>query len=664
MSTPSPKGNNSPLEELLALLRLMQSPEPYQRVCKTLTGAVSNGNIELAKKFLAAGSDVNESTMMGSPLSTAARIGNLELVNLLLKEGAKDVHGAVVGAAWKGKIDVLRRILEESADLEKTGPEALKKAAYDNQAEAVKLLLEKGARMDANDYYAVGEAARNAAIDVLKVFFAAGLKPENAGDALRKAASSPLCFASVKFLVDAGVDPINHPHYLMCIWGDKKTLEKPLLPADAAEQANKKEVADFLRGNPIDVEAILAREAARRKALEPPADLELLLCQEREKKTAHLLRGPARVEAVQRAISLIQDTRIKPHLNEAGAKGDTALGLAANNGDANIVKALLEAGADPNLGDGEKETPPIYHAARNSDARVVEILLKAGADPDRKNKLGFAALVAAADHDSLEIVRMLLEAGSDPKITEDQSGQTAMNVEHGLNGAAIKALLREAVKKRQAGKPEKGQRLSFLARKKGFNAATTRGVKDFQKFYYDSHPEWSVAFVRGPIEDVSKAYSAMMKAVRRETDIAKKKINASSEFVHLLQLKGSPWTILLCALGYYADIKKEAQALSKQLKTRAFTYAAEDTSGAEGYELFENGELVESAFKGDEFQFESKRRSQPQFDEKTFPDQIFAEEGIYLPACYPEDDGFDIKLVLKGLAPEDVARADFIGLKD
>jgi ankyrin repeat protein len=664
MSTSPQKGKDNPLEELLALLRLMQSPAPNTRVCKTLTGAVSDGNIELAKKFLAAGSDVNESTMMGSPVSTAARIGNLELVNLLLKEGAKDIHGAVVGAAWKGKIDVLRRLFGEPVDLETAGPEALKKAAYDNQAEAVKLLLEKGARMDANDYYAVGEAARNAAIDVLKVFFAAGLKPENAGDALRKAASGSLCFVAVKFLVDAGVDPVNHPHYMQSLWGDKKILEKPLLPADAAEQVNKKEVADFLRGNPIDVEAILAREAARRKALEPPADLESLLRQEREKKTAHLLRGPARIEALQRAISLIQDTRIKPHLNEVGTEGHTALGLAANNGDTDIVKALLEAGADPNRGDGEKETPPIYHAARNSDPRMVEVLLKAGADPDRKNKLGFAALVAAADHDSLEIVRMLLEAGSDPKITEDQSGQTAMNVEHGLNGAAIKALLREAVKKRQAGKPEKGQGLSFLARKKGFNAATVRGVKDFQKFYYGGHPEWSVAFVHGPIEDVSKAYSEIMKAARRETDVAKKKISSASKFVHLLQLKGSAWTILLSALGFYETIKNEAQALTKQLKTRVFTYAAEDTSGAEGYELFENGELLESAFKADEFQFESKRRSQPQFDEKTFPDSVFAEEGIYLPACYPEDDGFDVKLVLKGLSPEDVIRADFVALKN
>ena len=650
------------MEELLALLRLMQSPEPYKRVCKTLTGAVSDGNIELAKQFLAARSDVNESTMMGSPLSTAARIGNLELVNLLLKEKAKDIHGALVGAADRGHLTVMHRLFEETVDLEKTGPEALKKAAYNNHAEAVKLLLEKGVRMDTNHHHAVGEAARNAAIDVLKVFFAAGLKPENAGDALRKAASSPLCFAAVKFLVDAGVDPVNHPHYALGYEGKK--LDKPFLPAEAAEKENKKEVADFLRGKSIDVEALLAREADRRKANDAPVDWEALKREAREEKTAHLLRGPARAEAAHRAISMIQDPRIKPHLNEPGAEGDTTLGLAADNGDADIVAALLAAGADPNLGDGKKEMPAIYHAARNNHARVVEALLKAGADPNRKNTLGFAALVVAADNDNLEIVRMLLDAGADPKITEDQSGQTAMNVEHGLNGTAIKTLLREAVKKRSDGKPEKGQGLSFLARKKGFNAATVLGVKDFQKFYYDSHPEWSVAFVHGLIEKVSGAYSEIMKAARRETDVAKKKISSASEFVHLLQLKGSHWTILLHALGYYAEIKKEAQALSKQLNTRVYTYAAEDTSGAEGYELFENGEFIESAFNGDEFQFESQRRSEPQFDEKTFPDQVFADEGIYLPACYPEDDGFDIKLVLKGLAPEDVMRADLVVLKD
>jgi ankyrin repeat protein len=466
----------------------------------------------------------------------------------------------------------------------------------------------------------------------------------------------------VKFLVDAGVDPLNHPHYSLDF--DGKPLPTPRLPADVAAEENKPELADFLRGKPIDVEALLALEEERRKSWDSSVDLEAAVRNEHEQKTAHLLRGPARVEAVQRAIELATRAGFKPHLNEAGKDGDTALTLAASNGDVEIVSALLAAGADPNQSGGYFHAPPIYHAVINGHARVLEKLLASGADPNRKDKRGLAPLVKAADRDDLEIVKLLLDAGADPKIKEDSTGITPMMVEPGLHDSAIKALLREAVKKRSGGKPEKGQGLSFVGKKKPVDLATASGVKDFRKFYYDSHPEWSVAFIRGNIQDVAKTYAEMTKPLRWEIDIAKKKISPDGAFVFLLQLKDSPWTILLRSLGFYAEIDQEARVLSQRLGTRVYSYQAEDTSGAEDYELFENGESLEKATQCEGLTFTSKLRPQPQFTDQSFPDPVFAAEKIYLPACFPESDGYNIKLVLKALMPSDVARADFIVILD
>lgn len=659
--SPAPAGKDS-LQDLFSLLQLMRPPERPEKPSKSLTDAILKDDAELLKKFLALGADVNERPgRLGAPVRTAAYRGNLELVNLLLDAGAKDIGDALAGAAERGHVAIVERLLQERWDPETDGLTALRKAAYHNQAEAVKLLLDKGVRMDADRYGVVGEAARNAAVDVLKVFFAAGLKPANAGEALRTAASSPLCFASVRFLVEAGVNPGEHPHYWLNYEGERQ--EKPFLPADAAEEENKIEVADFLRGKPIDVEALLAKEAKRR-ADNASGDLEAAFREEREKKTAHLLRGAARADAVQRAISMIRHPNMKPHLNKADAHGNTALCLAAANGDADIVDALLEAGADPNQCDGGNETPPIYHAAENGRTRVVERLLRAGAEPNSKSKLGRAALIQAVDWADAEMVGMLLDAGADPKVKEHYSGLTPMLVSPGLQSFEIRTLLREAVKKRAGGKPEKGQGLSFVGKKNPVNPATARGVQDFRKFYYDSHPEWAVMFARAPIEKVSQAYADIVKSARWEKDIAKKKIEPARKFVYLLQLKDSDWTILLRALGFCLEIQNETRELSKKLNARVYTYMAEDTSGAEGYELFEKGESMETAIHCDGMKFESKLRKQPKFDKKIFPDPIFADDGIYLPCCHVEDDGYGIKLVLKRIDPAGVARADFVSLPE
>lgn len=658
---PSEANKQRPLEELHGLLRLMKPVNPRGKPCKYLAAAVCDGNPNLVKEFLDAGADVNQALMIGSPVVVAAQHGKLEHLDRLLKAGARDIAGALERAAREGQIAAMRRLFEEPLDPEKDGAKALATAAYHNQLEAVKLLVEKGVPISANRHHAVSEAARNASMDVLKFFFAAGVKPEQAGHALRAAANSPLCFVSVKFLVEAGVDPTNHPHYAFnSVWDP---LDKPLLPADVAAEQNKPEVADYLRGKKIDVEALLAREEERRKSMESNELDDEFWKKRREEKTAHLLKGAARADAVKKVLALINSPDIKPVINQS-IEDHTALGLAAENGDVEIVEALLKAGADPNLKDGAQQTPPIYHAVRNGHAPVAEILLKAGADSNAKDRTGEAPLVEAADWGDPEMVRMLLDAGADPKIKNDNSGFTAMTVEPGLQRWVIKEMLRDAVRKRAGGKPEKGQGLSFIGKKKLVNLAVTRGVQDFRKYYYDSHPEWAVAFAREEIGKVAKSYHDIVKPGRWEMDIAKKRVEPARRFAYLLQLKDSPWTILLRSLGSYVEMDQEMKELSKQLDTRVYTFMAEDKSGAEAYELFEDGEVAEKAIQCGEITFESRLRSRPQFEADKFPDPVLADENIYLPVCYPEDDGYNIKLVLKGLESSQVARTDFMALDE
>ncbi|MGY3203538.1 ankyrin repeat domain-containing protein [Streptomyces sp. TE5632] len=90
--------------------------------------------------------------------------------------------------------------------------------------------------------------------------------------------------------------------------------------------------------------------------------------------------------------------------------------------DAARVKALLRAGADPERGDSDGTTP-LYLASVQGEAEVARLLLEAGASPDTESR-GVGSdgtpLCAAACWGHTETVRELLAHGADPNLREDQ----------------------------------------------------------------------------------------------------------------------------------------------------------------------------------------------------------------------------------------------------
>jgi ankyrin repeat protein len=76
--------------------------------------------------------------------------------------------------------------------------------------------------------------------------------------------------------------------------------------------------------------------------------------------------------------------------------GLTALSFAAREGHIPTLEALLKAGADINLQDGEKTTP-LVTAILNKEYTAAKYLLDHGADPNLADSFGRAALYAAID---------------------------------------------------------------------------------------------------------------------------------------------------------------------------------------------------------------------------------------------------------------------------
>lgn len=112
-------------------------------------------------------------------------------------------------------------------------------------------------------------------------------------------------------------------------------------------------------------------------------------------------------------------------LDHHSPDGFTPIGLAAYFGHIELLKKLLEKGAD-------LETPaanpmrvcPIHSAAahpqRGRATTIAKHLLDAGADPNAQQEGGFTALHEAVLNEDLELAELLLSYGANPHVSNDE----------------------------------------------------------------------------------------------------------------------------------------------------------------------------------------------------------------------------------------------------
>ena len=102
-----------------------------------------------------------------------------------------------------------------------------------------------------------------------------------------------------------------------------------------------------------------------------------------------------------------------------------ALLSACENNRVVEVASLLQKPLDPNWREADTYLSPIHHAAKQGHLEVVRILLEAGADQNAATANGITALMFAARQGHLEVVRLLLETGAD-KNAAMAHGRTAL----------------------------------------------------------------------------------------------------------------------------------------------------------------------------------------------------------------------------------------------
>ncbi len=136
---------------------------------------------------------------------------------------------------------------------------------------------------------------------------------------------------------------------------------------------------------------------------------------------------------------------IKQAVDVNGAQGDgmTALHYAALNGNVEMARMLIFAGANLKAATRLGNYTPLFMAAKNGNTAVVEALLKNGADSKAAGTTGLNALMMAATSGDADSIRLLIQHGADPNATEVERGQTALGYAASFNRVeAIQALLK------------------------------------------------------------------------------------------------------------------------------------------------------------------------------------------------------------------------------
>jgi uncharacterized protein len=103
--------------------------------------------------------------------------------------------------------------------------------------------------------------------------------------------------------------------------------------------------------------------------------------------------------------------------------GFTALHLAAFFGKPEIARALLDAGASPDVyTTNDFANQPLHAAAAGRHLEVCRALLAAGANVNATQHGGYTPLHEAAQHGDVELVELFLSAGADPTIAVADGG--------------------------------------------------------------------------------------------------------------------------------------------------------------------------------------------------------------------------------------------------
>lgn len=409
-----------------------------------LSAAAKLGNLEIANLLLNAGSDINfHDVYVQSPLMAAAQEGHLDVVKFLAEKGAdvdavSDNHGTALHCAAKGgHLEIVSYLLDQGANINayiyREGT-PLNSAAKNGHREVLALLIDRGALLnspDSKQVPALTRAGYRGDNQTITLLLKRGADIEPQGD-MRSALYAAAMYGhtgTVELLLSKGADINGQTRdgtaLMGAAWFGHTETAAFLLSKGAVMDKQGGEWGTALitaawHGHTETVDLLIAKGA----------DIDL---QTNEQST--IANSPAKLE-VYTGVEMMLGLGNRDMQSGLGV---TALIAAARNGQVKTVELLLSKGADIHL-QNDKQGNALIAAARNGRYKTVDLLLSKGAEVNAQNAEQGFALNAAARNGQRKTVEVLLHKGADINARNDRHG-SALNAAARNGHLAIVELL-------------------------------------------------------------------------------------------------------------------------------------------------------------------------------------------------------------------------------
>ena len=415
--------------------------------------AVSVNDVDTTALLIRAGAAVNAPNNYGvTPLGLASKHGNAAIIEQLVQAGAdpNDPLQAVNAgetplmlAARSGQVDAVMGLLNAGANINAketwNGQSALMWAAAEGHVAVVQTLIDHGADIRARSGSGATPllfAARRGSLQAVRALLAAGSDVNET----RPDGAAPLLVAVINghedivdLLLDHGADPnVEGGSTRLTVQGVRaQPMPLKVRTLGYSERDSEGVARGNIFGKPL--------QAAVHVANWHISDQFIVVNLDRVRVITALLEHGADVNG--------RNTMEEPRWSGARYRrhmtGATALVLAAKAADVEVMRLLLEHGADPTMNTNDNITPLMAAAGiswasnqdRASEAEVLEavtlLVEEQGADVNGVNDLGETAMHAAAYRGANSVVQYLFDQGAQLDVVA-RDGRTPLRVADGV----------------------------------------------------------------------------------------------------------------------------------------------------------------------------------------------------------------------------------------
>jgi ankyrin repeat protein len=489
------------------------------------------------------------------------RLGVL-ILSISLNGLAAD-EARLADAAMRSDREAIRSLLQQKADVNAPQPDgttALHWAVRQNDLETTRLLIRSGAKVDTATRYGVTPlylAAVNGNAAMLTALLDAGANANSAnpgGETTLMTAARTGKVDAVKLLLDRGAavnakESVREQTALMWAVLENHPEVVKLLLANGADinGQTKVEIPDGITGVPVATSGDIGAHGPgvyRPRAVPTPSGAMTPLLFAAREGNLEMTR-------------LLLDSRAD--IERPAANGTRPLVVAINNNHIQLALFLLEKGADPNAADNFWKRTPLFAAVemRNpdftrespppvADSRdpmdLIKALLERGADPNARTNTtpprgfmqgtaswvsfdGQTPIVRAALNGDMTLIRLLLKYGADPNVRTNE-GSTALMAASGVNFVVAQTFTRPDAEYLEATKLflELGADVNAV-NSQGFSAmhgATNRGFDAMVKLLASHGSKLDVKDKQGrtPMTFAEGVFLAVQPPVRKPATIA------------------------------------------------------------------------------------------------------------------------------------------------